>query len=139
MHSHEALQGAMREDGDGAQATSTAALEVASLTIMEAILRKRPDVDEMPSDKAVGTASAVLLKAIAMEVKPTGIGAVIEGGVGLAWGTETHFADVEVYNDGGMLFSSRKRGEKPQFDRVADGDGEALVKCLRQVKELVYG
>lgn len=99
-------------------------------------VNSRPyDADEPPNASACFGAAMILAEARSLGIPHTGLGAVIEGGVGVAWGNETHYADIEVYNNGEVMFSIRRRGEALEFMDIR-GHGD-LKQALGRVREVM--
>lgn len=93
------------------------------------------DLDDLPSAVALANAASLLRAAEAMGLPCTGIGPCVDGGIGLAWSDERVAADVEVYNDGTITFSYRKRGTQAEFVSI-EATHAAIQRALERVREL---
>lgn len=96
----------------------------------------RHDVDEAPRLESIRRAGDILTLADELGITATGIGPVVEGGIGVAWSNERVAADVEIGNDGGVVFSYRVRGQKPEFLETNPSHRGEVQSALRRVADL---
>jgi len=93
----------------------------------------------LPSGAALQNIGSIIRAAESRELVVTGIGCVEEGGVGIAWGTERSFSDVEVLNNGQIIFSMRRRGDDPGFHYMGQKDHEKIEAMVEKIKSFDGG
>lgn len=89
---------------------------------------------EPPGQEAIGLAEQVLGALAEAHLRPSRIGASVEGGVTIAFLRSGKYADVECFNTGEMLAATSDRHGKPDVWEVPLGDQE-IKRTLERIRE----
>jgi hypothetical protein len=106
------------------------------LDMQRGILANRFALHRIPSIWSIHFAAKLLRICHEQGPVPTGITALVEGGMGLNWTTSSTYADVEVTNDEDVIFSLSPDRRAVNVLRAANSD-EGLREGLKRVRELL--